>query len=55
MPPSFENPFEKYAGVLPAFSSPKEVNKWVRDLRDEEKDSAQITAKTRVLDPPDLS
>jgi hypothetical protein len=55
MPSSSENPFEKYAGALPAFSSRKEVNKWVRDLRDEEKDSAPITAKKRVLDPPDLS
>ena len=59
MPPSFENPFEKYAGALPAFSSREEINKWVRDLRDEEIDSAPSppgnTAKKRVSDPPDLS
>lgn len=30
-----ENPFQKYAGVLPAFSTNKEVNAWLRDLRDE--------------------
>jgi AbrB family looped-hinge helix DNA binding protein len=30
-----ENPFLKYAGILPAFSSDEEVNAWVRDLRDE--------------------
>jgi hypothetical protein len=28
MPPSFENPFEKYAGALPAFSSQEEINQW---------------------------
>jgi antitoxin PrlF len=31
-----ENPFERYRGVLPAFSSANEINEWVRDLRDEE-------------------
>jgi antitoxin PrlF len=31
-----ENPFEKYAGALPAFRSKDEVNTWVRNLRDEE-------------------
>lgn len=29
-----ENPFAKYAGALPAFSSVAEINKWVRSLRD---------------------
>jgi hypothetical protein len=55
MPPSLKNPFEKYAGVLPAFSSREAINKWVRDLRDEEIDSAPNTpgniAKKRVSDP----
>jgi len=31
-----ENPFAKYAGALPAFSSIREINAWVRSLRDEE-------------------
>jgi AbrB family looped-hinge helix DNA binding protein len=31
-----ENPFLKYVGALPAFSSIHEVNAWVRALRDEE-------------------
>jgi hypothetical protein len=55
MPPSLKNPFEKYAGVLPAFSSREAINKWVRDLRDEEIDSAPNTpgniSKKRVSDP----
>ena len=32
-----ENPFQKYVGALPAFSSVEEINDWVRNLRDEEK------------------
>lgn len=31
-----ENPFLKYVGALPAFSSIRETNEWVRGLRDEE-------------------
>jgi AbrB family looped-hinge helix DNA binding protein len=32
-----ENPFEKYSGVLPAFPGGiKEINAWVRSMRDEE-------------------
>ncbi len=31
-----ENPFLKYVGALPAFSNAREVNEWVRSLRDEE-------------------
>ena len=31
-----ENPFLKYVGALPAFSTIHEVNAWVRALRDEE-------------------
>lgn len=31
-----ENPFVKYVGALPAFSDAREVNAWVRTLRDEE-------------------
>lgn len=34
---SLENPFEKYVGALPVFSSVKDVNKWVRSLRDDGK------------------
>ncbi len=32
------NPFQKYVGALPTFSSAEEVNSWVRTLRDEEID-----------------
>jgi len=31
-----ENPFLKYVGALPAFSTIREVNAWVRAMRDEE-------------------
>jgi AbrB family looped-hinge helix DNA binding protein len=31
-----ENPFVKYVGALPAFSSVHEANTWMRTLRDEE-------------------
>ena len=31
-----ENPFSKYVGALPAFSGRREVNAWVRRLRDAE-------------------
>jgi antitoxin PrlF len=31
-----ENPFDKYVGALPAFHSKREINAWVRSLRDEE-------------------
>ena len=30
------NPFEKYAGALPVFASEREMDAWVRELRDEE-------------------
>jgi AbrB family looped-hinge helix DNA binding protein len=33
-----KNPFEAYAGVLPAFSTRDEINAWVNDLRDEERE-----------------
>ena len=36
------NPFDKYKGVLPAFSSEKEIHSWVDDLR-----SADPPAKKR--------
>ena len=29
------NPFDAYLGALPAFRSRKEINAWIRDLRDE--------------------
>jgi len=44
MPPSHKNPFEKYAGALPAFYSREEINEWISSLRDEETDSAPGTA-----------
>lgn len=28
-----ENPFEKYVGALPAFSTARDINAWVRALR----------------------
>jgi antitoxin PrlF len=31
-----KNPFEKYAGALPAFRSKSEIGAWVSDLRDDE-------------------
>lgn len=31
------NPFSKYVGALGAFKSRKEINTWVRDLRDPDK------------------
>ncbi len=30
------NPFEKYVGILPAFANRREINGWVRGLRDED-------------------
>jgi hypothetical protein len=36
MPPSNKNPFEKYAGALPAFSSQEEIDESISSLRDEE-------------------
>jgi AbrB family looped-hinge helix DNA binding protein len=30
-----KNPFEKYAGILPAFSSEREMKVWLSSLRDE--------------------
>jgi len=32
-----ENPFLEYVGALPAFRSVREVNAWIRSLRDDEK------------------
>lgn len=33
-----ENPFEKYVGILPAFTNKREINEWLRDLRDEDRE-----------------
>jgi AbrB family looped-hinge helix DNA binding protein len=33
--PAEHNPFDKFIGILPAFKSRKEINAWVRDLRDD--------------------
>jgi hypothetical protein len=36
-PPTEDNPFEKYIGVLPAFPGGiEEINAWVRSLRDDD-------------------
>jgi antitoxin PrlF len=35
-----ENPFAKYVGALPAFSNTREINSWVRKLRDEESEES---------------
>jgi len=31
-----ENPFLKYVGALPAFVNAREINKWVKTLREDE-------------------
>ncbi len=31
------NPFEKYKGVLKSFRSRREINAWISEMRDEEK------------------
>lgn len=31
-----ENPFLKYVGALPAFSKVREINAWIRSLREDE-------------------
>ena len=35
------NPFDAYLGALPAFHSRKEINAWIRDLRDEDSRDAE--------------
>jgi antitoxin PrlF len=32
-----DNPFLKYAGALPAFTSIHKINKWIHALRDEDR------------------
>ena len=32
-----ENPFLKYAGALPAFTSIRKINEWIHTLRNEER------------------
>lgn len=34
------NPFEQFAGILPAFRSREEINGWVSELRDEDDGNA---------------
>jgi AbrB family looped-hinge helix DNA binding protein len=31
-----KNPFDRYVGAYPAFKSVKEINAWVREMRDDE-------------------
>jgi AbrB family looped-hinge helix DNA binding protein len=33
-----QNPFAAFVGVLPAFSTRDEINAWVSDLRDEDRE-----------------
>jgi antitoxin PrlF len=33
------NPFEQYIGALPAFSSRKEINAWIRDMRGDDENA----------------
>jgi antitoxin PrlF len=33
------NPFERYKGALKSFRSRKEINEWVRELRDEDEEN----------------
>jgi len=33
---SAENPFRRYLGAYPAFKNRKEINDWIREMRDEE-------------------
>ena len=42
-----ENPFLKYVGALPAFSSMEQINAWVRDMRDEDEGDDQKDSFTR--------
>jgi antitoxin PrlF len=30
------NPFAEYVGALPAFSNAREINDWIKELRDED-------------------
>jgi antitoxin PrlF len=38
-----ENPFQKYVGILPAFMSTGEINRWVRELREDWDESGQVS------------
>jgi AbrB family looped-hinge helix DNA binding protein len=33
------NPFEAYVGALPGFSTRKEINAWIREMRGEDEDT----------------
>jgi AbrB family looped-hinge helix DNA binding protein len=39
------NPFDAYLGALPAFKSRREINAWIRDLRDDDQDGANFGEK----------
>lgn len=39
------NPFDAFLGALPAFQSRKEINAWIRDLRDDDHDGANSSEK----------
>jgi len=41
------NPFSAFLGALPAFHSRKEINAWVRDLRDDDRHYGQPGKKGR--------
>jgi len=38
---ALENPFLKYIGVAPAFRSVKEINAWIRSMRDDADEAAK--------------
>jgi antitoxin PrlF len=35
---SLENPFKKYIGSLPAFQDERQINTWIANLRDDDKE-----------------
>lgn len=41
------NPFEAYLGALPAFGSRKEINAWIRELRDDDADEKDAGGEVR--------
>jgi hypothetical protein len=45
-----ENPFEKYLGAAPAFSSRREINAWICELRDEESNEPIPPQQTQAQD-----
>jgi AbrB family looped-hinge helix DNA binding protein len=42
-----KNPFAAFVGALPAFSTKKEINAWIRDLREDEPPEAELRRGAR--------